>query len=114
MTRTKPTLIQQAREFTPEQDAAFLRAQNARRSKSKVKLYVVLDCEIIDPKWTPQDIMDNVPDYVETLCGKFPASMDYRHEMDAYILSDPTVYVSLEDFDSDRAEKIDHFAEEKK
>lgn len=76
-----------------------------------MKLFIVVDCKIIDPTWTADTVRENVPDYVGTLCGPNPSAID--GPMTAYILDDPTVYTSLADFDADRHDKLDHFAEDK-
>lgn len=73
-----------------------------------MKLVIVVDCQILDPTWTADTLRENVPDYVATLCGPNPSAGDGQL-MTAYVLSDPTVYTNLKDFDADRREGLDHF-----
>jgi hypothetical protein len=69
------------------------------------KVIIVADV-LRDPSWSRRDVMVNLPDWVAIALGKHGAA----EEQSRYWLDDPTVYVSLEDFDSDRKAGADHFA----
>lgn len=69
---------------------------------SRCKVVMIMDCDM-EGAWTPEFVRDNAPDILEGKC--------ITDGNDSYAFSNVTVYKSLEDFDLDRAERLDHFAE---